>query len=75
MMHMGFGGIPMFLWMFLQWGLLLLGIYMIIRWINSDKPPKLSQEDEAIRILRERYARGELDDEEFERMLDRLKKG
>lgn len=75
MMHTGFGGISMFLWMFLQWGFLLLGIYMIIRWLRSDRSSKLSTEDEAIRILRERYAKGELNDEEFERMLDRLKKG
>jgi len=72
---MGFGGISMFIWMILQWGFLLLGIYMLIRWLKSDRSSKPTGEDEAIRILRERYAKGELNDEEFERMLDRLKRG
>lgn len=75
MMHTGFAGTSMFLWMLLQWGLLLLGIYMMIRWLKADQTSKHSQEDYAIRILRERYARGEINDEEFERMLRRLEKG
>lgn len=75
MMHTGFAGISMFLWMLLQWGLLLFGIYLVIRWLKADKSPKFSDEDHAIHILRERYARGEINDEEFERMLHRLQKG
>jgi len=75
MMHTGFGGISMFFWMILQWGFLLLGIYMMIRWLKTDRAPRQTGEDDAIRILRERYAKGELNDEEFERMLDRLRKG
>ncbi|MEW9670239.1 SHOCT domain-containing protein [Ammoniphilus sp. 3BR4] len=74
MMHIGFAGMPMFLWMLLQWGLLLFGIYLVIRWIKAEKSPK-TREDEALRILRERYARGEISDEEFDHRLNRLNNG
>lgn len=64
MMHLmnGIGGIGMLVWMFLQWGLLLAGIYLLIRWVHGDKD---KVEDPALLILRERFAKGEISEEEF----------
>ncbi len=66
MMHFmngfGFAGVGMFIWMFLQWGLLLAGIYLLIRWISGDKD---KVEDPALHILRERFAKGEISEEEY----------
>lgn len=64
MMHFmsGFGGVGMFLWMLLQWGLLIAGIYLLIRWISRDND---KGEDPALHILRERFARGEISEEEY----------
>lgn len=64
MMHFmnDFVGIGMFVWMFLQWGLLLAGIYLLFRWISGDKD---KAEDSALHILRDRLAKGEISEEEF----------
>ncbi|MEW9669779.1 SHOCT domain-containing protein [Ammoniphilus sp. 3BR4] len=59
---MGLGGFGMMFWMFLQWGLLLTGIYFLIRWISGGKA---KSEDHALDILRERFAKGEISEEEF----------
>jgi putative membrane protein len=57
----GFGMMAM---MFLFWALVIFGLLVAIRWLvgrgGSDKG------DPAMRILRERYARGEINKEEFE---------
>ncbi|RKD27111.1 hypothetical protein BEP19_00630 [Ammoniphilus oxalaticus] len=60
MNNMGVHGFSMFYWMLLQWGLLLGGIYLFIRWINGGK-----KEDPALQILRERFAKGEITEEEY----------
>ncbi|TCS94824.1 SHOCT domain-containing protein [Hazenella coriacea] len=74
MMHYGFGGFGMFLWMILQWGILLGGIYLIIRWVRAESPHSKKKE-KAIEIIRERYAKGELSEEEYLKMHDILSKG
>jgi len=67
----GFGWFPGFGWIFmlLFWGLVILGIMAIAKWLatggtggNAAKPRT------ALDILEERYARGEIDREEFEQM-------
>jgi putative membrane protein len=57
----GFGGIFMILW----WGLIIAGIVVLVRWLmgssRSMPPGKNARE-----ILDERYARGEIEREEYE---------
>jgi putative membrane protein len=52
----------------LWWVLLVVCIVTLIRWTSGRGPRgwRRSKEDRAIEILRERYARGEIDKTEFE---------
>jgi len=59
-----FGVVHMLLW----WVLIILGIVVLVRWLvggrhGASRPPS---EDRALAILRERYARGEIDKSEYE---------
>ncbi len=63
--HMAFGGLMMLLF----WGGIIVVILLAVRWIGSGssqgggpQPPA----KRALEILRERFARGEIDKEEFE---------
>ena len=60
----GAWGIGMLLLMFVFWGLVVVGIVLAVRWI-AGQGGRL-QSDRALEILRERYARGEIDKNEFE---------
>ena len=60
---MGFGMIGMVLF----WVLVILGIVILVKWIagsssSASQPPAKT----ALDILKERYARGEIDKQEFE---------
>lgn len=57
----GYGGWGL-LWSVFWIALLVLGFYLLFRALS----PK--EEDRALKLLRERYARGEIDQETFERM-------
>lgn len=62
----GWGWFPMGLGMFLFWGAIIWFAVWLIRRSDrghSDQPPTPDARD----ILRERFARGEIDEEEFER--------
>ncbi len=60
---MGFG----FIFMLLFWGLVLLGVATLIRWLVTPSPPNRSPRDKApLEIVQERYARGEINREEYE---------
>ena len=56
--------IGMGLFMLLFWGAVIVGIVLGIRWLISQG--KASQSDSALEILRQRYARGEINKDEFE---------
>jgi putative membrane protein len=56
-----FGILHMFLW----WILIVLGIVVLARWLGSGGG-RHERRDSALEILRERYARGEIDKAEFE---------
>jgi len=59
----GFGIIGMLLW----WVLIVLGIVLIAKWLFSGGPGGgRTAGDRALEILKERYARGEIDKNEFE---------
>jgi putative membrane protein len=60
----GFGMIGMLLW----WLLIILGIVLLAKWLFSGAPGGGGRhpENRALEILRERYARGEIDKKEFE---------
>src|SRR3989338_1281375 len=60
----GAWGIGMGLLMLLFWGAVIVGIVVGIRWLIGQG--KVSQSDTALDILRQRYARGEINKEEFE---------
>ena len=59
-----FGAVHMLLW----WVLIILGIVVLVRWlVGAGQGGRQSGgEDRALSILRERYARGEIDKSEFE---------
>jgi len=61
---MWFGG----LWMVLFWVLVIVGLVMVVRWLAGGAASAPKPEDRALALLKERYARGEIGDEEFERM-------
>ena len=69
----GFGGWGMglgFIFMLLFWGLVILGIVALIRWLTAQPPPgRGSQDKTPLEIVRERYARGEIDREEYEQKI------
>ena len=60
----GMWGIGMMFFMLLFWGLVIVGVVLGIRWLISQG--KESRSDSALEILRQRYARGEINKEEFE---------
>jgi putative membrane protein len=53
--------------MLLWWALIIVGIVFLVRWLSSSsrdtQPPS---PDRSLSILRERYARGEIDKSEFD---------
>lgn len=63
-MWWGLWGIGMMLMMFLFWVLVVVGLVVAIRWLVSKG--KTPRSNSALDILRERYARGEINKEEFE---------
>ena len=82
MMMWGYGyGWPMMLWMFfwnLFWLVLLgLAVWALVRWLvrlpsHGNRQSTSPVEPSAIEILRQRYARGEIDATTFEQMRERL---
>ena len=60
----GAGGLVMMFMMFVFWGLVIAGLVLGIRWLVRQGGG--GQPDRALEILRERYARGEINKDEFE---------
>ena len=60
----GAWGIGMGLLMLVFWGLVITGVVLGIRWLVTQG--RESRSDSALDILRQRYARGEINKDEFE---------
>src|SRR5919108_4958649 len=60
----GAWGIGMMFMMLVFWGLIIVGLVLGLRWLATQG--RQSRSDAALDILRQRYARGEIDREEFE---------
>jgi putative membrane protein len=60
----GFWGIGMMFMMLFFWILIIAGLVLGVRWLLSQDRERRS--DSALEILRQRYARGEINKEEFE---------
>ena len=61
----GFGGFFMILW----WILIIVGIVALVRWTGTPGPSGGgSGSGHALDILKERYARGEIGEEEYQRI-------
>jgi putative membrane protein len=67
MMMMGGGIINMILWILLL-GFVIYGVMMLVM------KPFEKKEDSSLQVLRERYARGEIDEQEFEQRKSVLQK-
>jgi putative membrane protein len=66
MMDNWFGG---GIFMLLFWGVILIGGFFLVRYlIRQSQTAARAPENTALEILKQRYARGEINDEEFERM-------
>jgi putative membrane protein len=60
----GAWGIGMMAMMLVFWGVVIAGVVLAIRWLAGQG--ERSRSDRALDILRERYARGEINKDEFE---------
>ncbi len=60
----GAWGLGMLFMMLVFWGVVITGIVILLRWLAGSARP--ARRDAAMEILRERYARGEIDRQEFE---------
>ncbi|GGD28873.1 SHOCT domain-containing protein [Sinisalibacter lacisalsi] len=69
------GGFGMFggLMMILFWGLVIALIAFGVKWLSDNRGASNSRRD-ALDILRERFASGEIDEDEFERRRKALEK-
>lgn len=57
----GFGGVFMILW----WILIIVGIVALVKWMLGPRAGQGGQSGSALDILNQRYARGEIDEEEY----------
>ena len=70
MMDNWFGG---GIFMLLFWGVIIIGGFFLVRYLmRQSQTSTRATENTALEILKQRYARGEINDEEFEKMKAKL---
>jgi len=70
MMDNWFGG---GIFMLLFWGVIIIGGFFLVRYLmRQSQTTTRVTENTALEILKQRYARGEINDEEFEKMKAKL---
>ena len=62
----GWHGLGMGLWGILFWSLLIVVVVVVVRALMPGRKESEAKGDRALDILRERYAKGEINKEEFE---------
>lgn len=65
---MWFGG--GYMWFF--WFFLIVGLVVLLKWLSGDVSSTPRDEETPMSVLKKRYARGEIDEEEFERRRNEL---
>ena len=75
--HMGWGGWTMMIGWVLILVVLVVAVWAVAdgRWSGRGQGTGRTGEDRAESVLRERFARGEIDEEEYRRKLDELRRG
>lgn len=66
---MGFGGIAMLIF----WALIIAGIVLLVQWLVKTNESS-STSDNALEILKERFAKGEITEKKFQEMKKELEK-
>jgi len=69
---MGFGGGGIF--MILFWGLIIIGVVYLVKMIQGGGPTEEKMSESAQEVLEKRFAKGEMNKEEFEDAMEVLKR-
>jgi putative membrane protein len=76
-MHDGWGWwmVVGWVWMVLFWGLIIWAVYAVVTRLDGNRDRQQPDEPGALTLLERRYVRGEISQEEFERMRETVTRG